>query len=275
MLTAAGAHPIWTGATSGVGSPEGRGTIVKEGMIADLRGIDSERASALAKEENARFVAERPRSMELGARARASMPRGVPMAWMDDLYEHAAGLGRRRRRRLLHRRRRPPLRGHVRGGHERLLRARPATGHGGRRGSCSARRPVPAPLGGLDHGRRASRRPLRTAQVAVHAVGDPGEHRGDPCGAGDHRPRGRRRLRRQVPRRARHDARRAGGRRGRARDGRPAAIGDRPGAGGAVQRRRGPGARASAGRRGAGAHRAGAHERRVPPAGRRLSLRGS
>ena len=58
-------------------------------MIADLRGIDSERASALAKEENARFVAERPRSLELGARARASMPRGVPMAWMDDLYEHA------------------------------------------------------------------------------------------------------------------------------------------------------------------------------------------
>lgn len=57
-------------------------------MIADLRGIDSERASALAREENARFVAERPRGMELLERARGSMPRGVPMAWMDDLYDH-------------------------------------------------------------------------------------------------------------------------------------------------------------------------------------------
>ena len=57
-------------------------------MIADLRGIDSERASALAKEENARFVAERPRGMVLLERARGSMPRGVPMAWMDDLYDH-------------------------------------------------------------------------------------------------------------------------------------------------------------------------------------------
>ena len=56
--------------------------------IADLRGIDSQRVSALAAAENARFVAERPRSMELGARAAGSMPRGVPMAWMDDLYEH-------------------------------------------------------------------------------------------------------------------------------------------------------------------------------------------
>jgi len=26
--------------------------------------------------------------MALGERARRSMPRGVPMAWMDDLYEH-------------------------------------------------------------------------------------------------------------------------------------------------------------------------------------------
>ncbi len=38
--------------------------------------------------ENERFVAERPRSMELWERARRSMPRGVPMAWMDDLYDH-------------------------------------------------------------------------------------------------------------------------------------------------------------------------------------------
>ena len=43
---------------------------------------------ALAETENARFVAERPRSAELTEQARRSMPRGVPMAWMDDLYDH-------------------------------------------------------------------------------------------------------------------------------------------------------------------------------------------
>ena len=38
--------------------------------------------------ENARFAVERPKSMALLERARKSMPRGVPMSWMDDLYEH-------------------------------------------------------------------------------------------------------------------------------------------------------------------------------------------
>jgi glutamate-1-semialdehyde 2,1-aminomutase len=42
----------------------------------------------LEEVENTRFVAERPRSMALLEQARRSMPRGVPMAWMDDLYEH-------------------------------------------------------------------------------------------------------------------------------------------------------------------------------------------
>jgi glutamate-1-semialdehyde 2,1-aminomutase len=56
--------------------------------MADLTGIDLARVRALEQAENARFVAERPRSMALQARARDSMPRGVPMAWMDDLYEH-------------------------------------------------------------------------------------------------------------------------------------------------------------------------------------------
>lgn len=50
--------------------------------------IGPQRAQALAQAENARFVAERPRSMALQERARRSMPRGVPMAWMDDLYDH-------------------------------------------------------------------------------------------------------------------------------------------------------------------------------------------
>jgi glutamate-1-semialdehyde 2,1-aminomutase len=56
--------------------------------MVDMTGIDLARVRELAKAENARFVGERPRSMALVERARASMPRGVPMAWMDDLYDH-------------------------------------------------------------------------------------------------------------------------------------------------------------------------------------------
>jgi glutamate-1-semialdehyde 2,1-aminomutase len=56
--------------------------------MADLAGIDLEYARELHEAEDARFIADRPRSMALLERARASMPRGVPMAWMDDLYEH-------------------------------------------------------------------------------------------------------------------------------------------------------------------------------------------
>jgi glutamate-1-semialdehyde 2,1-aminomutase len=56
--------------------------------MADLAGIDKTRTRALLEAENARFAAERPRSMSLLQQARASMPRGVPMSWMDDLYEH-------------------------------------------------------------------------------------------------------------------------------------------------------------------------------------------
>ena len=54
----------------------------------ETSGIHPERAQALAEAENARFVAERPRSMALQEQAQQSMPRGVPMAWMDDLYDH-------------------------------------------------------------------------------------------------------------------------------------------------------------------------------------------
>ncbi|HEY2479343.1 MAG TPA: transaminase [Solirubrobacterales bacterium] len=53
-----------------------------------VTGIDRQHVEELAATENARFVAERSRSMELWERARRSMPRGVPMAWMDDLYDH-------------------------------------------------------------------------------------------------------------------------------------------------------------------------------------------
>ncbi len=56
--------------------------------MTDLTGIDPARVRELEQVENARFVDERPESMALLERARGSMPRGVPMAWMDDLYEH-------------------------------------------------------------------------------------------------------------------------------------------------------------------------------------------
>ena len=56
--------------------------------MADVAGIDGTRARALLESENVRFIAERPKSTALLEQARRSMPRGVPMSWMDDLYEH-------------------------------------------------------------------------------------------------------------------------------------------------------------------------------------------
>jgi glutamate-1-semialdehyde 2,1-aminomutase len=50
--------------------------------------IDEERLNALEVRENARFLAERPKSTTLLERARRTMPRGVPNSWMDDLFEH-------------------------------------------------------------------------------------------------------------------------------------------------------------------------------------------
>jgi glutamate-1-semialdehyde aminotransferase len=50
--------------------------------------IDRHRLDSLEARENARFEAERPKSMALLERSRRTMPRGVPMSWMDDLYEH-------------------------------------------------------------------------------------------------------------------------------------------------------------------------------------------
>lgn len=57
--------------------------------MADLTGIDIARLRQLEATENARFVAERPRSMALTKRATATMPSGVPMSWMVDLYDHS------------------------------------------------------------------------------------------------------------------------------------------------------------------------------------------
>ena len=50
--------------------------------------MDQAKIEALAAAEEERFRDERPRSMEATARATATMPRGVPMSWMDELYDH-------------------------------------------------------------------------------------------------------------------------------------------------------------------------------------------
>src|SRR4249920_1925272 len=51
-------------------------------------GVDAARVERLSAAENERFVAERPVSTARLERARRTMPRGVPMSWMEDLYEH-------------------------------------------------------------------------------------------------------------------------------------------------------------------------------------------
>ena len=50
--------------------------------------MDQARIGALAVAEEQRFRDDRPRSMEATSRATRTMPRGVPVAWMDELYDH-------------------------------------------------------------------------------------------------------------------------------------------------------------------------------------------
>ena len=51
-------------------------------------GIDRRRVGELTRREHDRFTAEHPRSATLLERGKASMPRGVPMAWMTQLFGH-------------------------------------------------------------------------------------------------------------------------------------------------------------------------------------------
>ncbi|MFL6181961.1 MAG: transaminase [Actinomycetes bacterium] len=51
-------------------------------------GIATERIQHMLAAEEQTFVDARPRSMALTERAKATQPRGVPMSWMDDLYDH-------------------------------------------------------------------------------------------------------------------------------------------------------------------------------------------
>ena len=53
-------------------------------------GVDRRRVLDLTDREERRFLDERPRSAELLARASSSMPKGVPMAWMQQLFGHPA-----------------------------------------------------------------------------------------------------------------------------------------------------------------------------------------
>jgi glutamate-1-semialdehyde aminotransferase len=50
--------------------------------------VARERVDQLLTRENERFIHERPESTARLAQARVTMPRGVPMSWMDDLYDH-------------------------------------------------------------------------------------------------------------------------------------------------------------------------------------------
>ncbi|MEP6476684.1 MAG: transaminase [Actinomycetota bacterium] len=51
-------------------------------------GIDRRKLREIKAREDAAFVAARPRSAELWARGKASMPNGVPMSWLRNSYDH-------------------------------------------------------------------------------------------------------------------------------------------------------------------------------------------
>src|SRR5436309_6477302 len=51
-------------------------------------GVPASRLASLRRREDATFTESRPRSRALLERARGSMPNGVPMSWMAELYEH-------------------------------------------------------------------------------------------------------------------------------------------------------------------------------------------
>ncbi len=56
--------------------------------MAVAQGIDRRRIGELTERELTRFLDDRPRNAALLERARASMPLGVPMAWMASLHGH-------------------------------------------------------------------------------------------------------------------------------------------------------------------------------------------
>jgi glutamate-1-semialdehyde 2,1-aminomutase len=57
-------------------------------MGLETASLDRRKIAELRRREDARFVEARPRSRALLEKAKASMPAGVPMAWMVSLYAH-------------------------------------------------------------------------------------------------------------------------------------------------------------------------------------------
>ena len=152
--------------------------------MADLTGIDLHACESSRKRRTPASSPSDPRSMALREQARRSMPAACRWrGWTTSTSTRRSGCLTGRA--PLHRRRRAHLPRHVRGRHERLLRpcAAPVVeavaSAWSSATSSSARR-------GRDRRRRAPRRPLRAAQVAVHPLGDPGKHRGDPPRARAH-----------------------------------------------------------------------------------------
>ena len=216
------------------------------------------RVAQLYRRELARFEREHPRCLELRERARPVMPHGVPMQWMAASFAHPVWVDRGPRR-PLHLRRRARLPRHQHRRQEHLLRLRPRAGRARRAGARRRRTAVHAPDRGRDRRRRGARTALGAPLLAVHPVGEPGEHGGAAPGAPRHRARARAHVHRRL-RGARGRVLRAvrGGRAPlvlRAEGGRGARRRRR-----AVQRRRGARARARDRRLRLRAHRAGAHE---------------
>ncbi len=58
------------------------------GRVETRSGVPARRVAAMQARESARFEAAHARSAALRERATASMPRGVPMSWMESLYEY-------------------------------------------------------------------------------------------------------------------------------------------------------------------------------------------
>jgi hypothetical protein len=63
--------------------------------VSESTPIEAGRVERLGAAEHERFLAERPVSLARLARARRTMPRGVPTSWMGAFCGHGPGAGRR------------------------------------------------------------------------------------------------------------------------------------------------------------------------------------
>ena len=147
------------------------------------------RPSASRTREDQRFRDEHPRSIALRERARASMPNGVPMAWHMSSYHDAPPWVAEGRGCPVHRCRRPHLPRLQHRGPLDVLRLRARAAGPRRERPDRPGEPVPAARRGRDRRLRGAGPTIRPAEVAVHALGEPGQHRGHPGGPRRDRPR--------------------------------------------------------------------------------------